>query len=118
MGHGDASDNQEPWYSARCVFRHERPGDQTTYEERLILLRAECWEEAIRLAEEEATSYAACSERCTYTGFVDLFHLFEREIGHLTEIFSGMRSSDLSEGEYLNRYFDSGSELTQRTELE
>ncbi len=108
-------DSEEPWYSARCVFCHRIATDQKTYEERVILLRAEREEEATRLAEEEAEEYAAAHEACSYTGLIDLFHLFETEIGHGAEIFSLMRSSALEAKEYLDRYYDTGCEHSRRT---
>ena len=115
MENAGAADNRETWYSARCIFCTEGLGPRKTYEERVILLRAECEDEAIRLAEEEAEEYAAESAGCSYTGFVDLFHLFESEIGHRVEVFSLMRSSVLSERDYLNRYYETGSEHSRRT---
>jgi hypothetical protein len=99
MEHNEAVSNLEPWYSARCIFRFEKLGQRRIFEERVILLCAECEEEAIRIAEEEAEEYAAVSEGCFYTGLVDLFHIFEPKVGHRTEVFSLMRLSDLSERE-------------------
>ena len=104
------NDSQEPWFAARCIFCHLLAGTETTFEERIVLLRAASEEDAFRLAEEDAGEYAAGLEGCVYTGFVDLFHLFETEVGHRTEVFSLMRSSDLSEQEYLNRYYNTGLE--------
>jgi hypothetical protein len=118
MENSGVTDNREPWYSARCIFCTEGLGLRRTYEERVILLRAESEDEAMRVAEEEAEEYAAGSEGWFYTGFVDLFHLFEPEIGHRIEVFSLMRSSDLSVREYLDRYYDAGSEHSRRTRSE
>jgi hypothetical protein len=114
MEHGEDSTRREPWYAARCIFCDERSGTLKTYEERVILLWAESEEQAIRLAEEEAQEYAAGSPGCSYTGFLDLFHLFDEEIGHRAEVFSLMRSSDLNQNDYLNRYYDTGSEHSRR----
>jgi hypothetical protein len=113
----DVSDyqvNREPWFSARCVFRHQRVGQSMSYEERIILIRADSEEQAILMAERDAKEYAATSEGCWYTGYVDLFQIFDTEIGHRTELFSLIRSSDLSERAYLDRFFDTGAELARR----
>ncbi len=112
----DPIDTDEPWYSARCLFCQERSGQPNTYEERVILIRAEGWDQAFQIAEDEAKEYAATGEGWSYTGFVELFHLFESTIGDRSEIFSLIRSSNLSESEFIDRYYDDGSEHSQRAD--
>jgi hypothetical protein len=116
METSDPSEDQEPWYSARCLFCRESPGQHNIYEERIILIRAENEDQAIQIAEDEAEEYVAGTEGWSYTGFVDVFHLFEPTIGHRSELFSLMRSSELSESDYLDRFYDSGSEHWRRDE--
>ncbi|WP_435021000.1 DUF4288 domain-containing protein [Tundrisphaera sp. TA3] len=101
---------REPWYAARCIFCLEQPDQLTTYEERVILVRADSWEQAIRMAEEEAEEYVAMSEGWSYSGFLQIFHLFDRAIGHKSEVFSLMRTSELGLREYIDRFFDTGDE--------
>jgi hypothetical protein len=106
----------EPWYGARCIFQHQNlqakvPGG-FVYEERLILVFAASEEEAIEKAEAEAAEYAGSDS--TYLGYVDVFHVYETQIGEGTEVFSLMRSSNLMPEEYLNRFFDSGAEHQRR----
>jgi hypothetical protein len=112
------ADDQEFWYSARCVFRHRTSESQPTYEERIVLLHATSEDDAMRDAEADAVEYAAGFEGCTYTGYVDLFHLFETHVGHRGEVFSLMRSSNLDTQEYLDRFFDTGTEHRRNTQLE
>ncbi len=103
----------EPWYTARCIFRHtsSRGGtDSGVYEERIVLLRAESFEEAARKAEEEAAVYASGTAGVEYLGYLDVYHLCEDVVGDATEVFSLMRTSELGPGEYLSRFFDTGSE--------
>ena len=116
MEPGDVSDNQEPWYSARCIFCRERPGHPNMYEERVILLQAKDEKQAIRIAEEEAAEYAEESEGWSYTGFINLYHLFDSTIGHRTEVFSLLRTSNLTESEYIDMYYDTGSERARRSD--
>ncbi len=109
------ADDQEVWYSARCVFRLRTSESQTTYEERIVLLRAMSEDDAMRVAEADAVEYAAGVEGCTYSGYVDLFRLFETHVGHRAEVFSLMRSSDLDTQGYLDRFFDTGTEHRRKT---
>ena len=85
----------EPWYSARSLFVHEHtPSDvlpARVYEERIVLLRAASFDDAIQLAENEAREYAARDEGRRYLGHVDVFHLFDDDIGSGTEVYSVLR---------------------------
>jgi len=102
------ADDQEFWYSARCVFRLRTSESQPTYEERIVLLRATSEDDAMRDAEADAVEYAAVVEGCTYTGYVDSFHLFETHVGHRAEVFSLMRSSELAHPVCHRRYYGQG----------
>lgn len=86
-------------------------GEYTTYEERITLWRASSADEAIERAEAEAEEYAAGIEETpvTYLGLAQCFHLFD-EPGDGAEIFSLMRDSDLDHDDYIDSFFDTGSE--------
>lgn len=108
--------NDEPWYGAKCVFLHTAiescPGQ--VYEERVILVRAGSLDDAIARAEVLAEEYATDLDGCTYTGFVDVFHIYDESIEDGAEVYSLMRTSDLGRDEYLNRFYDTGTERTQK----
>ena len=108
--------SDEPWYGAKCVFLHTEiescPGQ--VYEERVILERAGSFDEAVSRAEALADEYARDVGGCSYTGFVNVFHLFDENIGDGAEVYSLMRTSDLNKDEYLNRFYDTGTERTQK----
>jgi hypothetical protein len=108
--------SDEPWYGAKCIFLHTRidscPGQ--VYEERLILVRAESPDDAISRAEVLAKEYANDLEGCSYTGFIDVFHIYDENMGDGTEVYSIMRTSDLGKDEYLNRFYDTGTERTHK----
>lgn len=109
--------DSEPWYSARCIFRHRLAVDRpSTYEERIILIRAESFEHATQRAEEYAHAYANSIEGVEYLKFVDVYHLFDDSVGDGSELFSSLRDSDLAPDSYLSRFFDTGSEYTRRIE--
>lgn len=88
-----------------------------SYEERVTLWRAADFDEAIALAEEEASEYAAAvsdeSSRTEYAGLAQSYWLAD-ELGQGAETFSLIRESALPVDEYLARFFSTGNEH-QRT---
>ena len=73
------------------------------YEERITLWKSETWEKAFRLAKEEAQNYAdECGAEFIQT--TDSFHLFEKNPGHGSEVWSLMRDSALDEETYLKTF--------------
>lgn len=107
--------NDEPWYGAKCVFRHSDLKNESggMYEERVILLKAESGDEAIERAEKEANEYAQNLEGCSYLGYVNVFHIYDETIGDRTEVYSLMRSSKLSDEQYLDSFYDTGLQRTK-----
>ena len=70
---------------------------------------ADSFDEAISFAEREAEEYSAILEE-EYLGFAQAFSLGERVIEPGSEVFSLMRDSALEPREYLDHFFDTGSE--------
>ena len=108
--------NHSQWYSVRCVLQtpHE---EGFSYEERVTLWQAGGFDEAIALAEEEASEYAAdVSDETSQTEYVGLAQSYwlADELGHGAEVFSLIRESSLPVDEYLARFFSTGDEH-QRT---
>ncbi|MDQ3686622.1 MAG: DUF4288 domain-containing protein [Acidobacteriota bacterium] len=99
--------SNEPWYAAKCIFLHAETsgGHKQMYEERIILLRARSFDEAIDRTEKEAEEYCNDLDGSKYVGYVDVFHLTEGKVGDGAEIFSSMRRSDLQPKEYLNQFY-------------
>ena len=108
--------NEEPWYGAKCIFLHTATEScqRQVYEERVILVRANDFDEAIRRAEQEAETYARDCGSCTYTGFIDVFHIYDGYLGDGTEVYSLMRTSDCGTDEYLTRFYDTEAERTRK----
>src|ERR1700754_398195 len=88
--------NREGWYSAQCIFLHADKvhGPKQMYEERIVVLRAESMEAAIDRAEKEAEDYCSDVSGCSYIGHVNVFALYDDEIGDGSEIFSSMLKSN------------------------
>ena len=108
--------NPEPWYGVRLIYQHIGVADKA-FEERILIVCAESGDEAI--ASAEAISSATYEdENCSYTGYAMAFHIFDERGDALpegTEVFSLLRKSELPVNEYLDRYFDTGSEYTEGT---
>lgn len=96
------------WFSVRCVFR-----DDTTYEERITLWEADDFDDAIARAEADASDYAE-NVGVEYLGLAQAYCLPDEPTDG-AEVFSLMRDSDLPSSEYLNAFFDSGSESQRRS---
>ncbi len=96
----------EPWYSVKCLFDHPtraKEGEDHLYEERITLWRASSFEEAHRLAEQEARRYAA-EVNCLFIGSTDSFHLFDDDISHGCELYSVMRGSNMTPSIYRSTF--------------
>ena len=104
------------WFGARTVYRVEQSNTVTSpnklYEERVVLISGNSFDDAIAKAEKEAEVYASNTDM-TYLGFVNVFELYHSKIEDGTEVYSLMRESELGEDAYLDRFFDTGSERTK-----
>ncbi|MEU1090060.1 hypothetical protein ACFYPN_31610 [Streptomyces sp. NPDC005576] len=81
------------------------------YEERVTLWKADSLDEAITFAESEALEYCEVLEEVDYANFAEAFEMVDAP-GEGSEVFSLMRESTLSSGEYVSRFFDTGEERT------
>jgi hypothetical protein len=104
--------NHEPYYAAKCIFRHSqfdaKDDKKYVYEDRIILIHADSMEDAIVKAEEEAKEYSDSGTE--YLEYVNVFHLFDYILHHGSEVYSETRSSDLEPDDYINHFHDSGFE--------
>ena len=104
------------WFGARTVYLVEESDPNNTnsknlYEERVVIITANSFDDAIAKAEKEAESYASGTDM-TYLGSVNVYKLVEDVIEDGTEVYSLMRDSELESNDYLDRFFDTGSERT------
>jgi hypothetical protein len=103
----------QPWYAVRCAFRvldDRLPRGENAYEERITLWRAESFDEAIALAEQEGHRYVDENDHVEeFAGLAQAYHLFD-DPGSGAEVFSLIRRSELDTHEYLARFFDTGQE--------
>lgn len=105
------------WYSCKCIFRHDNVSPKKgkkVYEERVVLLRARSFDEAIELGEKEAEEYTQSLDGVKYMGFINVYHLFDKRMRHKAEVYSIMRENKMSKKEFLDRYYDDGTECSQK----
>jgi hypothetical protein len=88
--------------------------EEAAYEERITLWQAATAEDAIELAEADAEEYAEIlgSE---YVGLAQSYRLSDVP-GHGAEIFSLIRRSTLDPSDYVDRFFDTGTEYQRQLE--
>ena len=84
------------------------------FEERITLWLAPDVDTAIELAEGEAQAYAEVNE-IQFNGFVQAYAMID-DLQSGAEVFSMGRTSDLSEDDYLTRFFHTGAERQRELE--
>lgn len=100
------------WFSVRCIFKRR---DAPQYEERITLLQAGSFEEAIRRAEAEAMEYQESGD-FEYLGLAQAYDLRAEEVTNGSEVFSLIRTSPLAPDDYLRAFFDTGLEAQGKIE--
>lgn len=106
------------WYSVRCIFQlNGIRADDSPYEERITLWRADGFDSAIEQAENEAIDYIDDTD-WAYLGLAQCFYLGDdvTQIHQGTEVYSLIRSSPLPPDQYLDTFFDTGTEHQRSTD--
>jgi hypothetical protein len=93
---------KEPWYSVKSLFRDE---NANVYEERVVLFRADSFEEAENKGVKEAEEYVINLDNTEFVKVIDVFHMFDEILGEGIEVYSLMTDSDLSADEYIKRRY-------------
>ena len=106
------------WYGARTLYKlsgyTSNSSSKSLYEERIIVLMASSFDDAIMEAEKEANIYANTTSGVIYLEYVSVFELYESKIKNKVEVFSLMRESALTPEKYISNFFDTGDERTKR----
>lgn len=102
------------WFSARTLYLHKnrKEDDVNLYEERIVLIKATDFDDAISKAEVEGEKYAAHESEIEYLGFVHVYKLDDERVKDKTELYSLMRGSKLNSDDYITAFFDTGTERT------
>jgi hypothetical protein len=101
-------------YTAKSIYRHD---DEAVdghishlFEERMVIVEADSFDDAIRQAEIEAKRYAAQFMNVRFAGYIDIFELATGDLRPGLEFYSLIRRSDLGVDEYIDRFYDTGKE--------
>jgi hypothetical protein len=106
---------KERWFGCRSIVQWPGlPTEQESYEERITIWCATSFTEAIAMAEAESVEYAAANE-LEDLGITQVFEMSTKvkmpsKAANGVEVFSLIRDSVLQPDEYLNAFFDTGSE--------
>jgi hypothetical protein len=104
---------EKQWFSVRAVFRHL--GEQSySFEERIVLVKAETLDAALEVGERNALAYAEASGS-EYLEYVDAFQIGSATPEDGSEVYSIMRDSSLEPSVYLDTFFDTGAERVQKS---
>jgi len=100
------------WYSAKCLFLHRdfsKRQKKPCSEERITLVRARSFAEAIRKGESEARRYAKPPLSVEYLGFITVYELFDKVMRDGAEVYSILRSIKVPKARFITRYYDDGT---------
>lgn len=95
-------------YSVKGFFRwyFKNNGDTAYYEERLIYVEAESFDQALDMAEQEAVEYCEDDEKANFTieplGQYRAFEIIDN-LENITELFSERFETNLSKEEFINK---------------
>lgn len=111
---------KEPWYAVKCLFHHKdlnNRNGKNNFEERILLVKAGDFDEAIEKAEIEAKEYCSdLGDEVEYMDFCNAYHIAENSIGDKTEIYSLITASELTADNYLKCNYETGGEMTEKSE--
>lgn len=99
----------QQWYSVRSIFRFDKPTGAepgALFEERVVLFRAATPEEALEKGRAEANRYSQGETRPKMLTHIVAFSIWEEELADGEEIWSCLRLVDISDEEFLSRFYE------------
>ena len=107
--------DENNWYGVKCLVEHKGlpvdPGKRVC-EERIVLLRASGFDEAIRRAEQEVEHYTTPTG-ATYIGYCNAFKMDAETMEDGIEVYSLMREVALTPEQFITHYHDDGTEKSR-----
>ena len=95
-------------YGIRSHFLFKKADDPNTpenlYEERLIVVKAQSYEDALELGFKEAEHYATVN-KMKRLHYVESYEIDSKKLGFGIELYSYLRGTVLDEDEYLKTFF-------------
>lgn len=108
------SDNMTNFFTAKSIYRHidQEVSDENSvlYEERMVLIESDSFDNALIEAEREAIAYAEQFENVTFAGYIDLYELNVRSLSPGSEFYSLIRRCPLEIDDYIDKFYDTGAE--------
>jgi len=101
---------EERWFAVKGLFRwyFKESGETSTYEERIVLIKAVDFDAALDKAEIEAKEY--CVEDPEANFLIESLNkysahdILEEKLAHGTEVFSNRVETDISPNDYIKKY--------------
>ena len=96
----------------RCLFRHKRSDvthGHNLFEERVVIVQARSFDEAMEAAERDAADYSD-PPAVEYLGFAQAYEMAAEPTLQPIEVFSLMRESALEPDPYIDTFFATGTE--------
>ena len=99
------------WYAVKALFRwyFKSNGKTVNVEERLVIFLAQSLDQALDLAEVEASAYCSEDETANYRiepmGWWSAYCIGDKAIVPGTELYSRLVSTNLPSDSYLRRYY-------------
>lgn len=102
--------SEKSWYGVKLIYQLTGFAE-SAFEERVVIVRASQFDEAI--ARAEAMSFDYESTEVVYLGYAMACHIADESgpsLGEGAEVFSLIRTSNLSPERYLDHFHDTGAE--------
>lgn len=97
------NDENEPWYGVKALFVHSGK----LIEERIIIVKAKGFDDAQRIAINEANEHVEGIEDTTsFLGIVDIYHMFTDTVKDHTEVYSHMTDFTGDSKEYVRERYE------------
>ena len=99
------------WFSVKGIFRwfFKEDGKTALFEERIIIVKADSFDEALDKAEIEAVKYCEEDPKANYQieslKKFYAYEILEEELSEGIEVFSNRREIALDSGSYLERFY-------------
>lgn len=92
----------QPWYGVKLLFSHSNQ----LLEERIIIVRAQDFDNAQAIAMQNSREYVTGLDKAKFVAIVDIFHMFDEELGSGTEVYSRMNDVQGDVDRYIKEHYE------------
>jgi hypothetical protein len=103
------------WFGVKTILIHLHESDSTlrVYEESVLLVKADNFDDAIASAERIVRKNCSVLS-CEDSGFYNAFEITDDKLSNGVEVYSIMRESKIEIDKYLDKFYDTGFERTKK----